>query len=142
MSQFILCKGKKDSIEISPSLLTIEIEDNDFFIGASQNLFPGSNIKEIWSVVNKQTNTIDSLFTDAQREISNGYSFQTTELSKLINSLISFDISFCLWYGSDWNELPIVSKNEVLNCIIEQLVEMPGEVYLRYWRRHGDGSSV
>ncbi len=80
----------------------------------------------------EKTKNIDSIFTKAQREIGEGRHFNETELFELLNSLILSNISFCLWYGDDWVDLTLLSKDEILKHIETELMEMPGEIYLMY----------
>jgi len=128
----MICKGELDKINLKDNLKLCEIEKNTFLNSVAVSLLCNERSKKNWNIIDKKSKTIDSIFTQAQKEISEGKHFKETELFDMINSLVLSKISFCIWYGNDWNDLTLVSKDEIFKHIEAELLEMPGEIYLFY----------
>lgn len=129
MSEYILCKGKKDKLDILNSIL---ITETDVFMKKVASTIWLDD--DVWSI-KVDGKEIDYYLTKAQKDIINGLDFLETELYKIISELIDCNISFAMWYDIYYEDLPIYTdKMTVKDACYNGIIDISGmcEVYLIY----------
>lgn len=137
MSQFMLIVGPLQNLDSIPGLQIFPVKEaDDFLKSASQALIPNSELASCWYVQDEADGSTDTLFTEAQGETIAGTPFSATRLGKLLYLLLKTSREIILWYGNDWDNLPLIENEKDFIAQVEsQLFQDSGEVYLRYRKR-------
>ena len=127
MSECIICKGNEEKL-INKGFI---IKNVDSFL--SKGVFwIGNQNDNIWtfSYMGKE---IDTIITDAQKQMQNGIPFEETIIYSVINLLFDNHISFAMWYDIYVDDLDICkTKKDVLDTCYNHIMDISGmcEIYI------------
>ena len=134
MSQFIICTGKKPSeLNIVDKVYIKDISNDNLLLQITESFELDQNS---WTIYDKNKNTTDELFTEAQRLIQNNFRLSETRLGNILNVLFRSKNNFYIWYGDDYFNLPLYSDyRSISNDITKVLEESMAEVYMKVVRK-------
>jgi hypothetical protein len=133
MSQFLLLIGDCLNLQGRVNVQFRQVQDEPVFLArAAQELFQ-SPTEAYWTIITADTESTDILFTEAQRLMLADVAFEDTRLGQIISHLVECARSIVLWYGEDWQDLPVVDAAAIFVEQIKTQVLLPScEVYLRF----------
>lgn len=134
MSQFMLFVSEQQQEYGIPGIEICPLDEADEFLKrAGKELLSARDLQLCWYPLNEKDRCTDTLFTDAQRDIVSGVSFNATRLGMLLNKLVKTSKTIILWYGNDWSDLlRIENRKEFIALVESQLFEDSGEIYLQF----------
>lgn len=108
-------------------------EGSSFLLNVARNLFSSDDLTSCWYPEDDLEGSTDELFTEAQRDIIDGTTFDSTRLGKLMYELLPVSKGIVFWYGDEYQNLPCVFTGaEAVAAVQSQLAVDAGEVYLRF----------
>ena len=122
----MICKGNASLSNFGFCIFEV----SDFLKKGAFWLGEGSD--DIWTFM-YMGKEIDSIITEAQRQMHKGVQYQDTQIYALLNCLIDNNIQFAMWYDTYVEDLALCnSKEEVLRVCYEQVMDESGmcEVYI------------
>jgi hypothetical protein len=135
MSQFILISGPIEIVEKSGICIreltpgSRELPDS-----AAEGLDPEARM---WFFEDEIAKSTEHVFVEAQKDIAEGKDFCETRLSGMLSALLKTADDIYLWYGDEWQDLPVVKEpRKFLEVIARDLMNGSGEIYLHYRKPH------
>jgi hypothetical protein len=139
MTQFMLCVVDPKA-SVTTKLALRGIEDHESWLqDVARALFPGRDVR-----VPQTTEgvSIGDMFTEAHNALYNGGEFNATLLQHLLTEVLKTCKSFALWWGDDWQDLPVISTEAMLLSELKSQLAAPiGDVYLLWNRDMNDRTS-
>jgi len=133
MSQFLLAQGVDPSL-LPKSVKLISASSDEFLLSAAKRIFGVDAIADTVTMVSNNQD-FDAVFVRAQREISQGQSYENTTLNVLLVALTKAAKRVALWYGSDVADLDHVYDLDVLGRVVCDGLASPSiEVYALFER--------
>ncbi|MGN6186978.1 MAG: hypothetical protein ACTHQM_25360 [Thermoanaerobaculia bacterium] len=139
MTQFMLCV--LDPEAPMPSQLEFRpIEHCDSWLQeVARALFPRCEVRIPRT---KNGISIDGVFTEAHNALYNGREFDVTQLEHVLPEMLNTCKSVALWWGDEWQDLPVISSEaKLLSELKRQLAAPVGDVYLLWNRDVNDAAS-
>ncbi|MFW6067701.1 MAG: hypothetical protein ACOC97_05130 [Myxococcota bacterium] len=131
MSQFVIFSGPM-SWSPRKHWEVGEAAKDPFLRKAYQAIWAGADLALGWTAIGRD-GSADDLFTEAQVKLQEQRPFGSTPLGELLYAAAQGGCAIAMWYAHEWSDLPVVrERGELLTCVEQQLLPLPGEVYLAY----------
>lgn len=132
MTQFAICVGNKPTEE-SMGVIFRKLNEGELLYEAAQSILGKKQPDKTWTFEDKSTKLSDTLFTEAQKEMTSGKCFSQTRLANIIEKACDVCTHIYLFYGTDWENL-----NKAYSCMDlkseteKSLQDGFAEVYIEY----------
>ncbi len=130
MSQFLLVQSAEPSTDVAG--VSFHALSDELLLRAASHNF---GTPFIWSLTD-ESDSIDSMSDAAKDAIAAGAELQDTLLGQLLLEQIELGRDFCLFWGDDFQNLPILRNSDELMAIISEQLQSDGawnwEIYARW----------
>lgn len=130
MSQFLLVQSAEPSTDIAG--VSFHALSDELLLQAASHNF---GTPFIWSLTD-ESDSIDSMSDAAKDAIAAGVELQGTLLGQILLEQIELGRDFCLFWGGDFQNLPILRNSDELMAIISEQFQSDGawnwEIYARW----------
>ncbi|WP_296253468.1 hypothetical protein [uncultured Stenotrophomonas sp.] len=130
MSQFLLVQSAEPSTNVAG--VSFHALSDELLVQAASHNF---GTPFVWSLTD-QSGGIDSMSDAAKEAIAAGAKIQDTLLGQLLLEQIELGRDFCLFWGDDFQNLPILRHSHELMAIISEQLHSDGawnwEIYARW----------
>lgn len=130
MSQFLLVQSAEPSTDIAG--VSFHALSDELLLQAASHNF---GTPFVWSLTD-ESGGIDSMSDAAKDAIAAGAELQDTLLGQLLLEQIELGRDFCLFWGADFQNLPILRNSDELMAFISEQLHPDGawnwEIYVRW----------
>lgn len=130
MSQFFLVQSAEPSTNIAG--VSFHALSDELLLQATSHNF---GTPFVWSLTD-ESGGIDSMSDAAKDAIAAGAELQDTLLGQLLLEQIELGRDFCLFWGADFQNLPIMRNSDELMAVISEQLHSDGtwnwEIYVRW----------
>jgi hypothetical protein len=135
MTQFMLVIGSQPQ---NIDVICRSIGETDKFLKkAAHQLLTDRQLELCWYPEGLHGESVHDLFSQAQTQIIGGENIEETIIGKLLIKVFQSCREVLIWYSNDFNDLPEFTNVEIaMNEICSELIELSGEVYLKFKGRY------
>lgn len=136
MSEFFIVCGEKPKLDDLPNIELVEMNQAEEVVArAARQLFSSSDLAHCWYVRDKQ-GCADTFFTEAQAAALDGDPLEKTRLYQVFNRALPTAKQVALWYGDEWQDLPVVTDEKSFFEHLKKDLESPtAESWMMFRRR-------
>ncbi|KRG63836.1 hypothetical protein ABB27_17320 [Stenotrophomonas terrae] len=138
MSQFLLVQSAEPSTDVAG--VSFHALSDELLVRAASHNF---GTPFVWSLTD-ESDGIDSMSDAAKNAIAAGAELQDTLLGQLLLEQIELGRDFCLFWGGDFQNLPVLRNSDELMAIISEQLHSDGawnwEIYA-LWKSPEAGSA-
>ncbi len=125
MSEFFVICGDRPQLGDIPNIEVVEMSQaEEVVVRAGQQLFAPAELADCWYVRDAQ-GCSDTFFTEAQAAVLDGLPLEKTRLYQLFRRTLPTAKRIALWYGDDWNDLPVVTDEQTFFEQLKRDLENP-----------------